>query len=80
MPFVLPQKVDRTPFGFTMTFLKANAADQLVSVGDIEAQVESIAGADAPLPLVSRAPRSDSALQAERLGAEFVIGGGTWGG
>ena len=44
MPFVLPQKVDRTANGFTMTFLKANPQDEFVSVGDIEAQVESIPG------------------------------------
>lgn len=44
MPFVLPQKVDRTANGFTMSFLKANPQDQFVSVGDIEAEVESIAG------------------------------------
>ena len=44
MPFVLPQKVDKTKTGFEMDFLKSNPKDpgSFVSVGTIEAKVEEI--------------------------------------
>lgn len=44
MPFVLPQKVDKTETGFEMDFLKSNPNDpgSFVSVGTIEAKVEEI--------------------------------------
>jgi len=44
MPFVLPQKVDKTETGFEMDFLKSNPNDpgSFVSVGTIEAKVEDI--------------------------------------
>ena len=46
MPFVLPQKVDKTKTGFEMDFLKSNPKDpgSFVSVGTIEAKVEEIEG------------------------------------
>ena len=44
MPFVLPQKVDKTKTGFEMDFLKSNPEDpgSFVSVGTIEAKVEEL--------------------------------------
>jgi len=44
MPFVLPQKIDKTETGFEMDFLKSNPNDpgSFVSVGTIEAKVEEI--------------------------------------
>mmetsp|Transcript_6411 Transcript_6411/g.11092 ORF Transcript_6411/g.11092 Transcript_6411/m.11092 type:complete len:174 (-) Transcript_6411:345-866(-) len=44
MPFALPQKVDRTPDGFKLSFLSSNANNEFVSIGDIVAEVEPLEG------------------------------------
>lgn len=49
MPFALPQKVDRTPSGFKLSFLSSNKEGEFVSVGDIVAEVEDIGGGESAL-------------------------------
>jgi len=49
MPFALPQKVDRTPTGFVLSFLTSNTEGEFVSVGDIVAEVEDIGGGESAL-------------------------------
>ncbi|KAK3265427.1 hypothetical protein CYMTET_25895 [Cymbomonas tetramitiformis] len=44
MPFALPQRVDRLDNGFKMSFLQSDENDEFVSVGEIEATVQSVQG------------------------------------
>jgi len=59
MPFALPQKVDRTPTGFTMAFLKSDNSNGFATVGEIEASIEPISETQNALIVTGTGPELD---------------------